>query len=87
MWMQGRMAEKDFPTIRKFLYSLNDILKRILLFPLPVICAINGPSIGVGLTMTMACDIRIASENARLGMRFVRIGVAGPANEARAYRV
>ncbi len=41
----------------------------------PIICAINGPSIGVGLTMTLPCDVRIASENARLSMRFVRIGV------------
>ena len=41
----------------------------------PVICAINGPSIGVGLTMTLPCDVRIASENARLAMRFVRVGV------------
>lgn len=41
----------------------------------PIICAINGPCIGVGLTMTLPCDVRIASENARLSMRFVRIGV------------
>lgn len=41
----------------------------------PIICAINGPSIGVGLTMTLPCDVRIASENARLAMRFIRVGV------------
>ena len=41
----------------------------------PVICAINGLSIGVGLTMTLPCDVRIASDQARLSMRFVRIGV------------
>lgn len=41
----------------------------------PVICAINGPSIGVGLTMTLPCDVRIASDQARLAMRFIRIGV------------
>ncbi len=41
----------------------------------PVICAINGLSIGVGLTMTLPCDVRIASERARLSMRFVRVGV------------
>lgn len=41
----------------------------------PIICAINGPAIGVGLTLTLPCDIRIASEQARLSMRFVRVGV------------
>ena len=41
----------------------------------PIIAAINGPSIGVGFTLTLACDIRIASEQARLSARFVRIGL------------
>ena len=41
----------------------------------PFIAAVNGPAIGVGLTMILAADVRIASENARLSMRFVRVGV------------
>ncbi len=41
----------------------------------PIVCAINGVAIGAGLTITLPCDVRIASENARLSMRFVRVGV------------
>lgn len=41
----------------------------------PIICAINGVSIGAGLTITLPCDVRIASDQARLSMRFVRVGV------------
>jgi 2-(1,2-epoxy-1,2-dihydrophenyl)acetyl-CoA isomerase len=41
----------------------------------PVIAAVNGPSIGVGLTMTLPMDLRIASEAARFSMRFVRMGI------------
>lgn len=41
----------------------------------PIVVAINGPSIGAGLTITLPCDIRIASDQARLSMRFVRVGV------------
>jgi enoyl-CoA hydratase/carnithine racemase len=41
----------------------------------PVICAINGPAIGAGLTITLPCDVRIASPQARLSMRFIRVGV------------
>lgn len=41
----------------------------------PLIAAINGPAIGVGLTMTLPMDIRIASDQARFSMRFVRMGI------------
>ncbi len=41
----------------------------------PLICAINGPCIGAGLTITLSCDVRIASEQARLSMRFIRMGI------------
>jgi len=41
----------------------------------PVIAAINGPAVGVGVTMTLPMDIRIASESARFGFVFVRRGI------------
>jgi enoyl-CoA hydratase/carnithine racemase len=41
----------------------------------PMIAAINGPAIGIGLTMTLTMDLRIASDQARFAMRFVRMGI------------
>lgn len=41
----------------------------------PVVCAVNGPAIGAGMTITLSCDVRIASDRARFSMRFVRMGI------------
>ncbi len=41
----------------------------------PVIAAINGPAVGVGATMTLPMDIRIASTSARFGFVFTRRGI------------
>ncbi|MFR9806648.1 crotonase/enoyl-CoA hydratase family protein [Pseudonocardia sp. RS010] len=41
----------------------------------PVIAAINGPAVGVGATMTLPMDIRLASANAKFGFVFARLGL------------
>ena len=41
----------------------------------PVIAAINGPAVGVGVTMTLPMDIRLASENSKFGFVFARRGI------------
>jgi enoyl-CoA hydratase/carnithine racemase len=43
--------------------------------PKPVIAAINGPAVGIGATMTLAMDIRLASVDARIGFVFGRLGI------------
>ncbi|HQR04984.1 MAG: crotonase/enoyl-CoA hydratase family protein [Proteobacteria bacterium] len=41
----------------------------------PVIAAINGPAVGIGATMTLAMDFRLASRTARIGFVFGRLGI------------
>jgi len=49
---------------------------RIFNMKKPVIAAINGPAVGVGATLTLPMDIRIASEKARMGFVFTRRAIA-----------
>jgi enoyl-CoA hydratase/carnithine racemase len=51
------------------------VTRRIYDFKKPVIAAINGPAVGVGLTMTLAMDIRIAAPNVKLGFVFAGRGI------------
>ena len=63
---RAKLGEEDF--LRKLPLDL-------LHFPKPVIAAVNGPAIGVGVTMILPCDVRIASENAKLGLTFAKLGL------------
>ena len=43
--------------------------------PVPTIAAINGHAIGAGLCVSLACDLRIANKDARLGVTFAGLGI------------
>jgi enoyl-CoA hydratase/carnithine racemase len=49
---------------------------RIFALTKPIIAAINGPAVGVGITMTLPMDVRLAARSARIGFVFARRGLA-----------
>ena len=54
---------------------LKKLPLELLEFPKPVIAAVNGAAIGVGITMILPCDLRIAAAGAKLGLTFVHLGI------------
>jgi 2-(1,2-epoxy-1,2-dihydrophenyl)acetyl-CoA isomerase len=60
---------------KKSRFGSIDFPRAFIQYPKPIIAAINGPSYGFGFTVTLTCDIRLASEKAKFSCAFVRIGV------------
>jgi 3-hydroxypropionyl-coenzyme A dehydratase len=59
----------------KYASSAQEVLNKIERLEKPVIAAINGFALGGGCELALACDIRIASSNAKLGQPEVTIGI------------
>jgi enoyl-CoA hydratase/carnithine racemase len=65
----------DVDAFRKLLDAGRDVVIQIAEMPQPVIASVNGIAAGAGCNLALACDYRIASEEAKLGETFVRIGI------------
>ena len=59
----------------EFIRTLHRTIRKVLTLRMPVIAAINGPCLGGALELILACDIRIASEDATFGLPEVLVGI------------
>jgi 2-(1,2-epoxy-1,2-dihydrophenyl)acetyl-CoA isomerase len=64
------------PDIRRHLEaSYHRLIPQIVGMPKPVVAAVNGVAAGAGVSLAVACDVRLASEEARFLQAFVKIGL------------
>lgn len=69
------MAKLDQASAEKFITGLRDVCEAVRQFPAPVIARLRGWCLGGGLEFAAACDIRIASQEAKFAMPEVKVGI------------
>ena len=58
-----------------FILRLHGVMRKIMLLKHPVVASIVGPCLGGALELVLACDLRIASEDALFGLPEIRVGI------------
>lgn len=74
-YMTGLQRSGDVASFRKLLDAGAAIIERICSMSKPVIAAVNGVAAGAGCNLALACDVRLASDEARFSESFVKIGL------------
>lgn len=70
-------GDADAPTSAGgFLEVLYGMLHHLAAVPVPIVAAVNGPAIGAGTQLAMACDLRVADETARFAVPTAKNGMA-----------
>lgn len=71
-----RAEDDGGPDVRR---ELHDVYHPVILgfrrLPKPIVAAVNGPAVGIGCSLALACDLILAAESAFFGLAFVNIGL------------
>ena len=73
----GPLTKMDMKSLLNFTRMTGDLVKAMLGCGKPIISAVDGVAVGAGAIITMASDIRLATEAAKTAFLFTRVGLAG----------
>ena len=69
------LRDLDAGRARELITTLHDAIAAVHRAPFPVIAAVNGPCLGAGFELALACDLRVAAATASFGLPEVRVGI------------
>ena len=78
-WFQKGIDEEGFDVsadVRRGAEVMHQAIIDLRRIPVPVVAAVNGPAAGAGFSLALACDIRIASEDAFFAPAYGRVGLS-----------
>jgi len=73
----GKLFSRDMEGLLEFTRMTCELVRNIRALSKPVIASLNGTTPGAGACIALACDIRIASEAAKIAFLFVKVGLSG----------
>ena len=73
----GPLTKMSMPELLQFTRMTGDLILAMRECPQPIVAAIEGICVGAGAAIAMACDLRVASDDASVAFLFVRVGLAG----------
>jgi len=71
----GALSNEQSEGGRRSITSIYEGFLRVMRSTLPTVAAVNGPAVGAGMNLALACHVRIAGASARFDTRFLRIGL------------
>jgi enoyl-CoA hydratase/carnithine racemase len=73
----GPLVKMEMPDLMRFTRMTGELVKHMRTCPQPIIAAVDGVCAGAGAIISMACDLRYATPEAKTAFLFVRVGLAG----------
>ncbi len=72
------VADHTAGRVESMIEAFHSVVRKLLVQEAPVVAAVNGPALGGGCELVLACDLVIASEQAKLGQPEIQLGVFPP---------